>query len=126
MTYLISLAIIIAVIVLCNSFYKDMKNPIWNSFVSKFGDIPSNETEKSFTVQMVFFKFEMDEEFDYLNSMQVAKTEYGVEIKPTINNFIMRPVFFPWSELEKVEEKRLFVLNRTVYKIYNQNTYIAI
>ena len=117
---------LLAIIILVSGIFLEKKNRTWNKLVSLHGEIPPDLKEIKYKVQMVFFKQAKDSKYDYFNSMKVARRKEGVEFKPTLNHFLLKPLFLPYSELEKVGKKRLFILNRTVYKIRKSDLMIAI
>jgi hypothetical protein len=127
MIFLISLLVLISTsIVIFYLLYKETKNSIWKAFISSFGNIPIPISVDSWNVQMIFFKNNDSEEFDYFNSMKVAKLSDGFLIKPTINHCLLRSIFIPYVDIIKIDEKRLFFARRAVYKVKKKNLYIAL
>ncbi len=74
---------------------------------------------------MFFFRENTDNEYNYLNSMRVIETSDGVYLFPTINHFMVRRMYIPWKDLNKVGEKRLFLMKRRVFSIINTDIVVA-
>jgi len=125
-TYLVFGFFIFFVCLIIYSLYEDTKNNTWNALVAKYGNIPEWAHSISYSDKMVFFKREHEKNFDYFNSMKVARLENGIEFQPTIVHFVLKPLFLPYDEMEEIGKKNLFIWRRTVYKVKGTDILIGV
>jgi predicted AlkP superfamily pyrophosphatase or phosphodiesterase len=123
MIYFISICLTLCIV--CYGSYQDIQNKKWKALVSFFESINYVDKESKSKVQMVFFKYAHENDYDYFNSMKVVKNNKGITFKPTLNHYFLKPLFIPWIRLEKIGDRRLFILKREVFKINGLNILIA-
>jgi len=106
--------------------FQERKNPVWNLLVKHYQLAPHTLCKTSYSTNMVFFKLNQFDEYDYFNSMYVGKTEIGLIIKPTLNHYFVKGIYIPWDNLKEVDRKRLFLRKITVYQVAQSNVFLAI
>ena len=47
--------------------------------------------------------------------MNVCRSEEGVLMYPTINHYFLKPIFIPWTELEKISDS--LIGNKEEYRL---------
>lgn len=97
------LVLLVCIFTVCYAFYKDLSNEIWNRLVESFHS-DSISSSKQVKIQAVYFKQSDDSSFDHFNSMNVCRSEDGVLMYPTINHYFLKPIFIPWTEMEKISD----------------------
>lgn len=113
MSFLI-LVLLVCIFTICYAFYKDLNNEIWNRLVDSF-HLNSIRYSKQVKIQAVYFKQSDDSSFDCFNSMNVCRSEEGVLMYPTINHYFLKPIFIPWTEMEKISDS--LIGNKEEYRL---------
>lgn len=126
MHYITLLLAVFLVSLLIYTLYQETKHEIWNKLVSRYGCLKKDLRSDDIRVQMVFFRMEDEVEFSYFNSMNVGYGEHGIEIAPTLNHLFLKPIFIPRSDIENIGKKRLFLLERTIYKVKGLDVFLGI
>ncbi|WP_108946997.1 hypothetical protein [Shewanella halifaxensis] len=114
MISLTSIVLLVCVFTVCYAFYKDLNNEIWNKLVDSFHS-DSISSSKQASIQAVYFKLNNDSSFDHFNSMNVCRSEEGVLMYPTINHYFLKPIFIPWTEMEKISDS--LIGNKEEYRL---------